>query len=109
MAGPPPAPPEPFQVARTTAARYRSEGAAGMREWSSRPHHSPRRTPAPVTRKIVHYRTKRRLGPVKIAALAGVAPSTVHRVLVRCRLNRLNWLDRATGQVVRYEYPPRAA
>jgi hypothetical protein len=104
---------ERFQVARTTAARwaarYRSEGAAGMRDRSSRPHHSPRRIPAPVARKIVHYRTIKRLGPVQIAALAGVAPSTVHRVLARCGLNRLSWLDRATGQVVRYEYPAPGA
>jgi len=100
---------ERFQVSRTTAARwagrYRLEGPAGMRDRSSRPHHSPRRTPAPVVRKIVHHRTKKRLGPVQIAPLVGVAPSTVHRVLVRCRLNRLGWMDRATGAPVRYEYP----
>jgi len=99
---------ERFQVARTTATRwadrYRAEGAAGMRDRSSRPHRSPRRTPAPVVRKIVHHRTKKRLGPVQIAPLVGVAPSTVHRVLVRCHLNRLAWLDRATGNPVRYEY-----
>ena len=35
----------------------------------------------------------------------GVAPSTVHRVL-RCRLNRLAHVDRATGEPVRrYEHP----
>jgi transposase InsO family protein len=100
---------ERFQVSRTTATRwaerYRAEGVAGMRDRSSRPHHSPRRTPAPVVRKIVHHRTKKRLGPVQIAPLVGVAPSTVHRVLVRCHLNRLAWLDRATGTPVRYEYP----
>ena len=61
--------------------------------------------PAPVVRKIVHHRTKKRLGPVQIAPLVGVAPSTVHRVLVRCHLNRLAWLDRASGNPVRYEYP----
>jgi transposase InsO family protein len=58
-----------------------------------------------VVRKIVHHRTKKRLGPVQLAPLVGVAPSTVHRVLVRCHLNRLAWLDRATGVPVRYEYP----
>jgi hypothetical protein len=56
-----------------------------------------------VVRKIVHHRTKKRLGPVQLAPLVGVAPSTVHRVLVRCQLNRLAWLDRATGAPVRYE------
>ena len=46
-----------------------------------------------------------RLGPVQLAALAGVASSTAHRVLVRCRLNRLSHVDRATGEPVRrYEH-----
>jgi transposase InsO family protein len=100
---------ERFQVSRTTAARwagrYRLLGAAGMVDRSSRPHRSPNRTPAPVVRRIVHHRRKKRLGPVQIAALVGVAPSTVHRVLTRCGLQRLAWLDRATGTPIRYEYP----
>ena len=85
--------------------RYLSAGRAGMVDRSSRPHRCPNRTAAPVVRKIVHHRTKKRLGPVQIAALVGVAPSTVHRVLTRCGLQRLAWLDRATGTPVRYEYP----
>lgn len=100
---------ERFQVSRTTATRwvgrYRDLGSAGMSDRSSRPHRSPNKTPAPVVRKIVHHRTKKRLGPVQIAPLVGVAPSTVHRVLTRCGLQRLAWLDRATGTPVRYEYP----
>jgi transposase len=100
---------ERFQVSRTTAARwserYRQAGSAGMVDRSSRPHRSPHKTPAPVVRRIVHHRTKKRLGPVQIAPLVGVAPSTVHRVLTRCGLQRLAWLDRATGVPVRYEYP----
>ena len=100
---------ERFQVSRTTAARwagrYRAAGPAGMADRSSRPHRSPRRTTPPIVRKIVHHRTTKRLGPIQIAPLVGIAPSTVHRVLVRCRLNRLSWLDRATGRPIRYEYP----
>lgn len=100
---------ERFQVSRTTAARwvdrYRCQGVAGMKDRSSRPHRSPSKTPPPVVRRIVHHRTKKRLGPVQIAPLVGVAPSTVHRVLTRCGLQRLAWLDRATGTPVRYEYP----
>jgi transposase InsO family protein len=100
---------ERFQVSRTTAKRwadrYREQGRDGMADRSSRPHRSPRRTRPQVVRKIVHHRTKKRLGPVQLAALVGVAPSTVHRVLTRCGLQRLAWLDRATGTPVRYEYP----
>ena len=52
-------------------------------------------------RKIVHLRWKQRLGPVAIAARVGRAPSTVHRVLVACRINRLWHVDRATGEPIR--------
>ena len=96
---------ERFQVARTTATkwseRYRELGPAGMADRSSRPHRSPRRTPQPIVRRIVHLRWKQRLGPVAIAARVGVAPSTVHRILVACRINRLWHVDRATGEPIR--------
>jgi transposase InsO family protein len=96
---------ERFQVARTTAKkwadRYRALGAAGMADRSSRPHRSPRRTPRPIVRKIVHLRWKQRLGPVAIAARVGLAPSTVHRILVACRINRLWHVDRVTGEPIR--------
>ncbi|GIF48183.1 transposase IS481 family protein [Asanoa ferruginea] len=97
-----------FQVSWPTAKRwadrYRLAGPDGMTDRSSRPHSSPARTPQPTVRKIVHLRCKRRLGPVGIAAIVGVAASTVHAVLVRCRINRLSLLDRRTGEpVVRYE------
>ena len=101
---------ERFQVAWPTAKRwadrYRVEGAAGMADRSSRPHRSPRATPAPVVRKVVHLRWKQRLGPVAIADRVGVAPSTAHQVLRRCRINRLAQIDRVTGEPVRrYEHP----
>ena len=101
---------ERFQVAWPTAnrwaTRYRAEGETGMTDRSSRPHHSPRATPAPVVRKIVHLRWKQRLGPVEIAARVGCAASTAHQVLRRCRISRLAHVDRATGEPVRrYEHP----
>jgi transposase InsO family protein len=97
-----------FQVSWPTAKRwadrYRLAGPAGMTDRSSRPHCSPHRTPPPLVRKIAHLRCKGRLGPVAIAAQVGLAASTVHAVLVRCRINRLSLLDRRTGEpVVRYE------
>lgn len=50
--------------------------------------------PAPVVRKIVHLRWKQRLGPIQIGDRLRVPASTVHAVLVRCRLNRLSHVDR---------------
>src|SRR4051794_26165087 len=76
-----------------------------MLDRSSRPHRQPNRTPAPVVRKIVHLRWKQRLGPIQIGDRLGLPASTVHAVLVRCRLNRLSHVDRATGEPIRrYEH-----
>jgi len=94
-----------WPTAKRWSDRYRRLGPAGMGDASSRPHHSPTRTPAPVVRKVVHLRWKHRLGPVQIAEQTGLAPSTVHAILVRCRINRLTHVDRATGEPVRrYEH-----
>jgi len=50
-------------------------------------------------------RRRERLGPARIAARLGLPASTVHRVLVRHRMNRLAWLDRPTGRPIRrYEH-----
>jgi transposase InsO family protein len=94
-----------WPTANRWAQRYRLAGPAGMGDRSSRPHRSPARTQAPVVRAIVHLRWRRRLGPVAIAAQLGMPASTVHAVLVRCRINRLSHVDRVTGEPVRrYEH-----
>ncbi len=65
----------------------------------------PAKTSPATTKRIVSLRLRKRLGPVQLAARTGVAPSTAHRVLTRCRLNRLAHVDRATGEPVRrYEH-----
>jgi transposase len=103
---------ERFQVAPTTAARwagrYRYMGAAGMGDRSSRPQHSPRRTPTRIERRIIKVRVLRRWGPARIGYLLGLHPSTVHRVLTRCGMAKLRWLDRPTGRVVRRIEPTQA-
>ncbi|GCD88591.1 IS481 family transposase [Nocardioides sp. LS1] len=94
-----------WKTAKKWADRYRTEGAAGMADRSSRPHRQPNRTPQPVVRKIVHLRWKQRLGPVEIGDRLKMPSSTVHAVLVRCRLNRLSHIDRVTGEPIRrYEH-----
>jgi transposase InsO family protein len=94
-----------WKTAKKWADRFRAEGPAGMVDRSSRPHRQPNRTPVPVVRKIVHLRWKQRLGPVEIGDRLGMASSTVHAVLVRCRINRLTHIDRATGERIRrYEH-----
>jgi transposase InsO family protein len=94
-----------WPTAKRWAERYRQAGEAGMQDRSSRPASQPNRTPQPLVRKIVHLRWKQRLGPVAIGDKVGLAASTVHAVLVRCRLNRLSHVDRCTGEPVRrYEH-----
>src|SRR5689334_4110972 len=62
-----------WRTAQKWATRYRAEGEAGMADRSSRPHRRPNRTPAPLARKILHLRAKRRWGPVPIADQLGLA------------------------------------
>jgi Transposase and inactivated derivatives len=101
---------ERFQVSHSTARRwaqrYRQEGAAGMVDRSSRPHHSPRQTPAKLEARVLDLRRTQRLGPAAIAGQLGMHASTVHRVLRRHGVPRLAHIDLATGEPVRKQ-PPR--
>ena len=96
-----------FQVSWPTVKRWVDRYAAGepMGDRSSRPHRQPARTPPPVVRRVLDLRWRKRLGPLQLAARTGVAASTVHKILVRNRVNRLAYVDRATGEPVRrYEH-----
>jgi leucine-zipper of insertion element IS481/Integrase core domain len=94
-----------WPTAKRWASRYAAMGPQGMTDRSSRPHHSPNRTPAPIVRKIVHLRWRHRLSPLAIASRLSIPASTVHAVLVRCHLNRLSHIDIRTGEPIRrYEH-----
>src|ERR1700709_2319077 len=76
-----------------------------MQDLSSRPGSCPHRTPPEAVRQIVRLRWRHRLGPVQIAGRLDMPASTVHAVLTRCRINRLSYIDRATGEPLRrYEH-----
>jgi transposase InsO family protein len=89
------------QCAHKWWRRYRDEGVDGLCDRSSRPHRSPSQTPARLERRIVALRQSRKLGPARLAGIVGVPASTVHAVLVRHGCNRLRWMDRPTGRVIR--------
>lgn len=89
------------QCAHKWWARYRDEGIDGLEDRSSRPRSCPHQTPARIERRIVALRQSRKLGPARLAGIVGVPASTVHRVLVRHGVNRLRWMDRPTGRVIR--------
>ena len=81
--------------------RYRAEGEAGLRDRSSRPYRSPRRTSPKLEERICRLRRSTKRGPAYLSVRTGVPASTIWRVLRRHGLNRLSWMDRPTGQVIR--------
>jgi transposase InsO family protein len=81
--------------------RFREEGLEGLADRSSRPHRCPHRSAPELENQIRELRSELKLGPARIGYRLGVAPSTVHRVLVRLGLNRLAWMDRPTGRIIR--------
>jgi len=96
---------EEMNVSRATAykwlRRWRAEGEEGLRDRSSRPRSCPHRTSARMERRIVALRQRRKLGPARIGPIVGLPASTVHRVLTRHGLQRLAWMDRPTGRLIR--------
>ncbi len=89
-----------FQVSWPTVKRWVDRYLSGesMQDRSSRPKNSPTKTSLAVTKRCISLRMRLREGPVQLAVRVGVAPSTVHRILRSARLNRLAYLDRATGE-----------
>jgi transposase InsO family protein len=81
--------------------RYRAEGVEGLADRSSRPHHSPTRTPAPEAGRILEARAEFRWGPDRLGPLLGHPASTVAAVLRRAGAPRLADIDRPTGLPVR--------
>ena len=91
--------------AKRWADRFVQHGEAGMQDRSSRPHYSPNKTPEALKLRIVGLRWRKRMGPVQIAGQLGIAPSTVHAVLVRCRINWLSFITLVTAAPShRYEH-----
>jgi transposase InsO family protein len=93
-------------ISRPTAYKWWNRWAEGgsleaLTDRSSRPRSCPHQTPPEVEAQIAELRQLLKLGPARIGGRLGVPASTVHRVLVRLGLNRLSWMDRPTGRVIR--------
>ena len=92
-------------VSRPTAykwwRRWCDSGLEGLVDRPSRAQRCPHRTAPEVEAEILRLRTELKGGPRRLGAKLGVPASTVHRVLVRQGMNRLAWLDRPTGRVIR--------
>lgn len=92
-------------VSRTTVykwlRRYEDEGDDGLRDRSSRPHHSPRATPEARRKMVIELRRSRMPGR-SIARRLRMPRSTVSRILRQVKLSRTRDLD-PPEKVVRYE------
>ena len=82
--------------------RFRAEGAQGLRDRSSRPHCSPRRTNQDIGAEVERLR-RLRWTCDRIALAIGLSKATVSRILRRLGLNRLKALEPAPP-VQRYEH-----
>jgi transposase len=95
-----------FNVSSKTAAkwahRYREQGVAGLKDRSSRPHGSPRKTSSFLLERVLALRQLRWNG-WRIAGELRLSRATVSRILRRAKLNRLRSLD-PPPPVVRYEH-----
>ena len=96
---------ESMRISRQTAhkwwRRYQEAGRAGLEDRSSRPRRCPTKTPSKVERRLVKLRRRHQLGPARLAPIAGVPASTLHRVWARHGVSRLSDLERRTGRTVR--------
>jgi transposase InsO family protein len=95
-----------FKVSTRTAAkwaaRYQTEGAAGLRDRSSRPHRLRHPTPPQQVGQVEQLR-RLRWPACRIAKTTGLSPATVSRILKRLKLNRIRDLEPASP-VIRYEH-----
>ena len=91
------------KTARKWVRRYCAQGPAGLYDHSSRPHHSPRHTPAQLVAQVLLLRRQRWTG-VRIAQATGLSRPTVSRILRRHKLSRHRDLDPVVP-VRRYEHP----
>ena len=89
------------QCASRWVKRFDTEGEPGLIDRSSRPHHSPTRTPAAVEAVVLAKRVELRCGPDGIFAVTGVPARTVTAILRRNNTPRLAECDPLTGDVIR--------
>ena len=89
------------QCAHRWVARFRQEGAAGLQDRSSRPRHSPRRTPADLEHRVLKLRHQLRVGPARLSEELGIPTRTIGAILHRHHMPRLSECDPLTGVVIR--------
>lgn len=85
----------------TWIGRYDAAGEAGLQDRSSRPHSSPRRTPAAVEQQVLAARREHRRGQDWLGPELGVPARTVGRILRRHHQPYLRDCDPMTGALIK--------
>ena len=101
------------QCAHRWVRRFRTEGAAGLADRSSRPRRTPTRTSPAREQAVLEARARLRFGPARLSAETGVPARTISRILTRHEVPKLAWCDPITGDLIRasrstqnrYEHP----
>ncbi|MWA07218.1 helix-turn-helix domain-containing protein [Actinomadura sp. LD22] len=89
--------------------RYQEEGIDGLRDRSSRPHHSLNATHTDIVNKIAYLRQHYHFGPLKIQMCLQryhdieIASSAIYRILKRLGMNRLPASQRYQRRAKRYQ------
>lgn len=81
--------------------RYEIEGEEGLVDRPCRPLSSRRRVDPKIEAAILSLRRSEKLGPHRLASRLGQPRSTCYKVLRRNGLQRLDYMDRPTGRVIR--------
>ncbi len=102
-----------FGISRQCFYKWRTRfdelGEEGLRDRSSRPHHSPNETGSEVVGKIMYLRQNYHFGPQKISMYfkryheIGISPSGVWRILKRLGMNRLPTSQRYQPKAKRWK------
>ena len=92
-------------ISRITAHKWVRRWRRGGRDGPARPL-QPAADDAPPHAgrdrvQVCRLRQDRKLGPARIGPILDLPASTVHRILTRHGLNRLAFLDRPTGRLIR--------
>lgn len=94
-----------YGISRATFYRWRKrflgEGEHGLINRSSRPHRIRCRLTDSQAEEVVHLRLTRRWGPLRLAPLVRIPPTTIYRCLRGCGLGKLP--NPPHPAVVRYE------
>ncbi|WP_436842617.1 IS481 family transposase [Streptomyces flaveolus] len=91
----------PPPTSGSAAGGPRASGASPTAPAGRARRHTAPQPPWTVEARVCQLRQARNPGPARIGSVLGLPASTVHRTLVRYGMNRLAFLDRPTGQVIR--------